>query len=160
MKKSSTLPVTMRVRVGDSEIEVTGPPEYVEKKIAEFLKQRPKQTTETAPSKAITPAAPARILSPAQFFKHYNPKTDNNRTLLAAYFLEKYRNAQSSTAAEIREVIREAKVPPPRNPSDSINQNIRKGLLMTAGDKDNKMAFVVTSDGETAIEEMQAKRAD
>jgi len=150
----------MRVRVGDSEIEVTGPPEYVEKKIAEFLKQRPKQTTEAAPSKASIPAAPARTLSPAQFFKHCTPKTDNDRTLLAAYFLEKYRNAQSATAAEIREVIREAKVPPPRNPNDSINQNIRKGLLMTAGDKDNKLAFVVTSDGETAIEEMQTKRAD
>jgi len=54
-------------------------------------------------------------------------------------------------------VIREARVQPPRNPNDSVNQNIRKGLLMTAGNKDNKMAFVLTSDGEAAVEDMQQK---
>ena len=33
--------VTMRVRVGEKEIEITGPSDYVEKKIAEFLAQGP-----------------------------------------------------------------------------------------------------------------------
>jgi predicted metal-dependent hydrolase len=33
--------VTMRVRVGDREIEVTGPSDFVEKKIAEFLTHNP-----------------------------------------------------------------------------------------------------------------------
>ena len=150
----------MRVRIGDSEIEVTGPQDYVEKKIAEFLKQQ-HQEREGAPSlQKSAVAKPAKSLSPAQFFKLTNPRTNNDRTLLAAYFLEKYRNAQSSTASEIREVIREAKFPPPQNPNDSINQNIRKGLLMTAGDKENKVAFVVTSDGETAVEEMQGNKKE
>lgn len=158
MKHEEPKSVTMRVRVGDSEIEVTGPPSYVEKKIEQFLKEQPKKNDEPSPSKPATANSSGKSLSPAQFFKSCNPKTDNDRTLLGAYFLEKYRNAQSSTAADIREVIREAKVPPPRNPNDSINQNIRKGLLMTGGDKDNKMAFVVTSDGEATIEEMQAKK--
>ncbi len=36
MKDTNPPAVTMRVRVGDSEIEVTGPANYVEKKIAEF----------------------------------------------------------------------------------------------------------------------------
>lgn len=160
MKKSSTAPITMRVRIGDSEIEVTGPPDYVEKKIGEFLKRPPGQIEEGSPSPKALPKKSGKTLSPAQFFKLCNPRTDNDRTLLAGYFLEKYRNFQSSTAAEIRDVIREAKVPPPRNPNDSINQNIRKGLLMTAGEKESKMAFVVTSDGETAVEEMQGKKIE
>jgi hypothetical protein len=160
MKESDVTSVTMRVRIGDSEIEVTGPPDYVETKIADFLKQQPKGPADQPAPASPGPAPSGRQLSPAQFFKLCNPRTDNDRTLLAAFFLEKYRNTQSSTAAEIREVIREAKVPPPRNPNDSINQNIRKGLLMTAGEKENKMAFVVTSDGEATVEEMQSKRKE
>jgi hypothetical protein len=62
------------------------------------------------------------------------------------------------TSAEIRDLIREARVPPPINPSESVNQNIRKDFLMTAGERDNRRAFVVTSDGETAVEDMQQKR--
>ena len=109
---------------------------------------------------AVSAKTLGKALSPAQFFKSCSPKTDNDRTLLATYFLEKHRDAQSSTASEIRDLIRDAKVPPPRNPNDSINQNIRKGLLMTAGEKANKMAFVVTSDGEAVVEAMQTKRQD
>jgi hypothetical protein len=93
-------------------------------------------------------------MSPAQFFKGANPKTDNDRVLVAAYFLEKYRSAQNATSAEVRDLIAESKRTPPRNTSDAINQNIRKGLLMTAGEKDSKLAFVLTSDGETVVEEM------
>lgn len=160
MKNKKTTHITMRVRVGDSEIEITGPSDYVERKIAEFLKARPKPSGDGPAAERSSSTRQGRQLSPAQFFKQCNPRTDNDRTLLAAFFLEKYRNEQSSTAADIREVIREAKVPPPRNPSDSINQNIRKGLLMTAGEKENRMAFVVTSDGEAAVDDMQSKKKD
>ena len=148
----------MRVRIGDSEIEVSGPPDYVEKKIADFLSKPPAPVNEPSTQQRPRVATSGKSLSAAQFFKLCGPKTDNARTLVAAYFLEKYRNAQSSTASDIRDVIREAKVPPPRNPNDSVNQNIRKGLLMTAGDKDKKIAFVVTSDGEAAVEEMQENK--
>lgn len=61
---------------------------------------------------------------------------------------------QNFSAAEIRAVIKEAKVPPPRNANDAVNQNIRKGLIMTAGDRENKMVFVLTSDGEAAVEQI------
>ena len=44
MEKPSDQIVTMRVRIGDSELEVTGPVDFVEKKIAEFTKNAPKQT--------------------------------------------------------------------------------------------------------------------
>ena len=41
MAKQKDFSVTMRVRVGDKEIEITGPNDYVEKKIGEFLNQAP-----------------------------------------------------------------------------------------------------------------------
>jgi len=155
MPKQKAFSITMRVRVGDKEIEITGPNEYVEKKIAEFLGQSSGGRTPPVGGQTVN-AQPqhAKAKSPAQFFKAANPKTDIDRALVAAYFLEKYRNAQNVTAAEIRDLIKEAKWPPPINTSDAMNKNIRKGLLMTAGDRDNKIAFVVTSDGEVAVEEM------
>jgi len=161
MKRKKKIPaVTMRVRVGDSEFEVSGPSDYVEEKIKEFLQGKNIASATAGQSTQVAgrTESTVRPKSPAQFFKACNPRTDNDRTLVATYFLEKVRNAQSSTAAEIRDLIREARVPPPRNPNESVNQNIRKGLLMTAGDKDNKMAFVLTSDGEAAVEDMQKVR--
>lgn len=159
MKRQKIASVTMRIRVGDSELEVSGPPDFVEAKISEFLQKRgASPSAAAAPSETSGhPEAMTRPKSPAQFFKQCSPRTDNDRTLVATYFLEKFRNVENSTAAEIRDVIREARVQPPRNPNDSVNQNIRKGLLMTAGNKDNKMAFVLTSDGEAAVEDMQQK---
>src|SRR5207244_3002882 len=124
MKKREISSVTMRVRVGDAELEVSGPPDFVEAKINEFLqKSGAPRSTAAQSSETSGVQAIARPKSPAQFFKACGPKTDNARTLAAAYFLEKFRNAESSTASEIRELIREARVQPPRNPNDSVNQN-------------------------------------
>jgi len=150
-------PVTMRVRVGNAEFEVTGPADFAKTEINEFLKRSPAvaQSVETG-----TPTTPSQTKlkpkSPAEFFKMCNPKTDVDRTLAAAYFLEKYRNAQDASAAEIRGIIKEAKRQPPANINDSVNNNIRKGLMMTAGDRENKMVFVLTSDGEAAVDQMMA----
>lgn len=155
MSKQRVFSVTMRARLGDKEIEITGRSDYVEKKIAEFLGQPSGGGQLPAAGQTVqAPAQHAKAKSPAQFFKATNPKSDVARALVAAYFLEKHRNAQNVTASEIRDLIKEAKWPPPINPSDAMNKNIRKGLLMTAGDRDNKLAFVVTSDGEAAVEEM------
>jgi hypothetical protein len=156
MKRQNSPNITMRVRVGESELEITGPADFVEKKIAEFVKRPPPAITPPAsPPIAAIHQRSSKPLSPAQFFKSCSPRTDTARALVAAYFLEKQRNAENSTSSEIRDLIRQAKVPPPTNVSESINQNIRKGYLMTAGDRGNKMAFVLTSDGESAVEEMQ-----
>jgi len=150
--------VTMRVRVGDHELEVTGPVEFVEKKIAEFVgehKQLPPdarandaQLQEAGP---IVSNSHKKATSPAQFFKNASPKTDVDRALVAGYYLERFEQLESFTAAEIRDTIRKAKIAPPKNPSDAVAKNIKKGLMMTAGDKDGKMAYVLTTDGEEAV---------
>ena len=153
--------VTMRVRVGDSEVEVTGPSGFVEAKIADFLNRHRR---EPAPPSATSlpasgPASPAggKSMSVAQFFRKVAPKTDVDRTLAAGYYLEYIANLESFTAADVRETIRGAKIPPPRNPSDAVAKNIKKGLMMGAGDKDGKMAFVVTTDGEEAVRALLAE---
>lgn len=159
MKKTEPVNVTVRVRVGDSEVQITGPSDYVDKKVAEFLERASNTFVKTqVKNPAFPPPDPTtKLISAAQFFRLCNPQSDNDRTLVAAYFLEKYKSFASFTAGEIRETIREAKVPPPSNTNDAVNQNIRKGFLMATENKGNKMAFVVTSDGEASVEKMQKK---
>lgn len=158
MAKGKTSGVTIRVRVGDSEIEVTGPKSYAEKQIEEFLKKPPTSIGGTTASPLSRPVAGPELtgkkLSPAQFFKKCNPKTNPDRVLVAAFYLEQVKNLQNFTAAEVRDQMKDAKRQPPKNVNDAINQNIKKGLLMSAGDKENKIAFVLTSDGEDQVKEM------
>ena len=158
MTKQRQNTVTIRVRVGEAEIEVTGPKEFAEGKIAEFLKQQ--QTPQLPPTKRaghqerIATNASVKQSSPAQLFNKCKPKSEVDKVLLAAYYLEKLRNQQDSTALEVRDLVKEAKRTPPKNPNDAINQNIKKGLMMSAGSRENKIAFMLTSDGEAAVEEM------
>ncbi len=162
MAKKKAENVTMRVRIGENEIEVTGPSDFVEKKIAEFvekLKPGSVSSSGSLPKGTISSTEEAakglpKGMSPLQFFKKVSPKTDLDRVLAAGYFLEKFKNQDSFTSSEVKEVIREAKTPPPPNTSDSINKNIKKGYMMPSGDKEGKMAFVLTSDGEETITEL------
>src|SRR3989338_2345160 len=116
MASAKTSGVTISVRVGDSEIEVTGPKSYVEKKIDEFLKKPPASISGTRAPHVRESAARTDLkgkkVSPAQFFKKCNPKTDNDRVLVAAYYLEQVKNLQNFTAAEVRDQIKEAKRQP------------------------------------------------
>jgi hypothetical protein len=162
MLKEKTPNVTMRVRIGESEIEVTGPSDFVEKKIAEFVEKQKLGAASSSPSSTndstssgIEPAQTlAKGMSVAQFFKKVSLKTDLDRVLAAGYFLEKFKNQDSFSSSEVKDTIRGARTPPPRNTSDSINKNIKKGYIMPSGDKDGKMAFVLTSDGEEMIAEL------
>lgn len=161
MPEAEPTNVTMRVRVGDSEIEVTGPADFVERKIHEFLSNQPRISSPHALEDSALKLQDARGaesgkgLSVAQFFKKVGAKTDMDRALAAGYYLEKYQRSEKFTTAELAEVIKTgAKVAPPKNPSDVVAKNVRKGLMMNAGDKDGKTAFVLTSDGEEAIANM------
>ncbi len=159
MAKKKNDNVTMRVRIGETELEVSGPSNFVEKKITEFIKlNKQKSLATTAPSQTTVRQTGEKLtestkkMSAAQFFKKVNPRTGVDRVLAAGYYLEIFLGMENFTSAEIRDTIhKEAKTQPPKNPNDLINSNIKKGYMMSAGDKDGKMAFVLTSDGEDTI---------
>lgn len=149
--------VTMRVRIGDNELEVNGPSDFVEKKVAEFLEQQKSLPLVGTPKSSPHHLEPAikstKDISIAQFFKRMTLQSHADRFLAAGYYLEKKENMEKFTAAELSERVRTgAKKPLPKNPNDVVNGNVKRGLMMSAGDKDGKIAFVLTSDGEEAIE--------
>jgi len=150
-------PVTMRVKIGDAELEVSGPQKFVEEKVAEFISaQGSKHETTSirgAVAESIQSDASKKPPSLAQLLKKANLKSDVDRALIAGYYLETFKEYQSFTAAEIKDAIRDARISPPSNPSDVIAKNIRKGVMMQAGDKDGRMAYVLTTDGAEFVEE-------
>jgi hypothetical protein len=144
-------PVTMRVKIGDAELEVSGPQKFVEEKVAEFVTahgSKRETTPATGSPMEATAGDQARKSSTlAQLLKKAAVKSDVDRVLVAGYHLETVRGMVSFTAADIKEAIRQAKATPPSNPSDAVAKNIKKGLMMQAGDKDGRMAYVLTTDG-------------
>ena len=164
MTTKKEISVTMRVKVGDAELEVTGPADFVQSRIDKFIdsvKSAPSLQSQRSIPQGQSVALPASELpkgmSIAQFMKKFSLKSDVDRALFAGYYLEHYQSADRFTAGEIRDTIKAAKVSPPTNTSHVINQNIKKGYMMTAGDKDKLMAFVLTSDGEQVVEELFGK---
>jgi len=155
MAKEKKSDVTMRIRVGDNELEVSGPQDFVKTQITEFLANQKKVgNLDTAKPTAREARSTDKTQSSAQFIRQANAKTDVDRVLAFGFYLEKYKNSQGFTSAEIREGLKEARQNPPKNTNDAINANIKKGLIMPAGDKDKMRAFVLTSDGEDAVNEM------
>ena len=157
MAVKTLAPVTMRVKIGDAELEVSGPQKFVEEKVAEFVTaQGGKRERTGLVTSTLEPAAHApghKGVTLAQLLKKAPVKSDVDRVLVAGYYLETTQGLQTFTAAEIKDAMRAAKTSPPSNPSDVIAKNIKKGLMMQAGDKDGRMAYVLTTQGEDFVAE-------
>src|SRR5208337_3434199 len=119
MARGDKAAVTMRVRIGDAEIEVTGPADFVESRIESFMKRAASPSTAGSSEARATTPLPAlhgkKESSPAQFIKGRNVKSDVNAVLVAGYYLEKIRGQENFTAQEIRDLLSDAKRPPPKN---------------------------------------------
>ena len=80
----------MRVRIGNSEIEVSRPRDCVETKIDEFIKEMKESAKRTEPGshpamaeiKGTVPGTRKKV-SAAQFFRRLSPKSDVERFLIA-----------------------------------------------------------------------------
>jgi hypothetical protein len=164
MAKQESSTVTMRIRVGENELEVTGPSDFVKKQIDHFIElnktaqllpqNKPKTSASLSVEKARTEQ---KTISLPQFFRKTGVRTDVDRTLVAGYYLETYKSSENFTASEVTKTIRDAKINPPRNTNECINANIRKGLMMSAGDREGIRAALLTSDGEDKVQEMLQK---
>jgi hypothetical protein len=95
----------------------------------------------------------AKNLSVREFLLQHPPKSDVQRTLAIGYFLEKYKDIGSFTAADLESGYHDAKHKLPSNISMNIKRCIEGGNMMEAQErKDNKPAYVVTATGEQLVE--------
>lgn len=92
-------------------------------------------------------------LSIREFMLSKNPKTEMQKTLAIAYYLEKYENLASSNVKDLESGFRRAKEKIPRNINYQVIRNIKKGYMMeTENKKDNRKAWYLTNSGEKYVD--------
>lgn len=100
-----------------------------------------------------TPDRTNKQQSLREFINEKQPKTANDHGLAIAYFTEIFKQKGWFNIDDLKEGFREAKVPAPKNLSDVIGKNAKKGYFMLdANQVGTKQSWVLTNTGEKAVE--------
>ena len=98
-----------------------------------------------------------RKLSAKEFLLTKSPKSEVQKVLALAYFLEHQEGIESFNVSDLEATFRAAREKVPKNLNDAVNKNIARGFMMEAKEKkDLKKTWQLTSTGGRFIEE-QAK---
>ncbi len=92
-------------------------------------------------------------MSVKEFILSKKPKNDVEKTLAIGYYLEKKERLSSFNAKDLEKGFRAAKETVPENINYKVIKNIKKGHMMEAKEKKDKLkAWVLTSTGEEYVE--------
>ena len=128
----------LRYRRGDRELELEGDKEWIEKIFKEFMKGEIKKTF---PENMITEKGKIKGLpmSVVEFLKSKgDPKEHTDLIIAFSYWLFHMENMESYNVDDIRRCYDEARITPPKNPTDIMNKMQGKGWLKFVGEKDGK----------------------
>ena len=91
-------------------------------------------------------------LSMKEFIISKDPKTDIQKTLTIAYYLEKFQGFESFNRTDLRNGFSQAKEPIPSNINVMVNNNVANGHMMQVPDKKEKqIAWMLTNTGERFV---------
>lgn len=97
--------------------------------------------------------AKERKLSAKEFMLSKTLKSETQKVLALAYFLEREEGVTSFNVSDLESAFRSAREKLPKNMNDAVNKNIARGFLMgTREKKDSKKAWQLTSTGERHVE--------
>src|SRR5579871_1083206 len=153
--------VTVKLVVGSFCVEITGEPEYVDKKIDElasrYLSWRPSTSSAAAEPPTAGPAigeaaASGKQASPAEFVKRTNAKNQIDRALVLGYYVEKVLGV-AFTSSDLVELGKQIKQPF-ANASDNVAKLTGRGLMMSTGNKEGQRAYALTASGEAYVESL------
>ncbi|MGT2503895.1 hypothetical protein ACVOMS_29985 [Bradyrhizobium guangxiense] len=99
-------------------------------------------------------AAPkTRKLSAKEFMLSKRLKSETQKVLALAYFLEREEGITSFNVSDLETAFRSAREKVPKNMNDAVNKNIARGFLVgTREKKDSKKTWQLTSTGERYVE--------
>jgi hypothetical protein len=148
--------VVIKVQIGNLTIEVTGAPEYAEKKVDELIQKYTSSKAVEAGlvSKSVNPELTAKNLSPSEFIKKIGTKNQSERALVLGYYLEKVKGMENFTTADLIDISMQAKQSKFANIAATVSSLVQQGLLMGAGEKENKRAYTLTTTGEEQIDNL------
>ena len=99
------------------------------------------------------PEVVEKKVSIREFMISKNPKSEMERTLTIAYYLERFGSLASFNAKDLENGFRRAKEKLPRNINYEVIRCIQKGYLMEAEEKkDNRKAWHLTNTGLEYVE--------
>jgi len=99
------------------------------------------------------PTGLTKALSIKEFMIEKQPTKDLDKTAVAGYYLEHYRNVSPFNIRDLVDLFGEAREPIPNNINDAVNKNIEKGLIMESKQKkDKKKTWTLTATGERIVE--------
>lgn len=147
--------VVLKVQIGNFSAEVAGSADYAEKKLDELIqKYSPPRGLDSHTQVTIPTNAKGKPLSPSEFIKKVSPKNQSEKALVLAHYLEKVKNMESFTTADLTEIGQDAKQTKFTNISDTVAKLVQQGQLMGAGQRENKRVFVLTTTGEEYVENL------
>ncbi len=99
------------------------------------------------------PPVIAKKVSIAEFLKAKEPRTDVDRALAIAYYLEATDGLGAIALEDLRAGFRKAATPVPPNLSETVRKNVAKGHLMDSGEqKSGSTSWIVTATGKAYVE--------
>lgn len=108
-------------------------------------------TQGTTDMQATAPLLPP-TMSVNEFFRRANPDTHPARFVTAAYYLLHTEKSEQFSQTDIIEIYHKLRQPQPKNPTDVMNQCIRKVHIIDAPGKDKQKCWAITPDGERYVE--------
>jgi hypothetical protein len=87
-----------------------------------------------------------------EFIIEKEVSTDTDKTLVIAYYLEKFEGLSEFNTDDLSQGFKRAKEPPPGNLNETVNKNVRKGYLMESGQKEGKKAWALTNSGDEFVD--------
>lgn len=121
--------------------------------IIEKLKELEMRLTKLESFSRINREQTQKKLSIKEFIRSKSPENDVQKTLTIGYYLENHENMECFNLNDIKKSFKEAREKIPKNPSDKIQLNIKKGHLMDfENKKDNLKSYVLTNSGEKYVE--------
>jgi hypothetical protein len=97
--------------------------------------------------------AKERKLSAKEFMLSKKLKSETQKVLALAYFLEREEGIAPFNVSDLESAFRSAREKLPKNMNDAVNKNIARGFLMGTNEKkDSKKAWQLTSTGERHVE--------
>jgi len=154
---------TVKLTFGSFSVEVSGSPDYVDKKLEELLKTYgPSGRLASAESRSAAPLAlpgadaTGKKIGPGEFSDESSQQQSKRPSALPRLLPGKVEEMQSFTTGDLGKVAREAKRKF-ANISDVVAKLAARGLLMSVGNKEGHRAYSLTASGEEYVEKSESK---
>ena len=102
----------------------------------------------------VAAVSPQRPESLAEFLRKKGVKSDPDKVVCIAYFVDVRKGAEGFTSKDIEVGFRDARHTVPTNVSDQLARCAKRGMIQVSGKRDGKKLWVLTNTGIEYVESL------